>query len=68
MLMSLDLIDYNKPSLNVWEFLSLSDKFPALDSGLGRAKLLSLDNIFSYNAKIFIRLLCDLLASPRRYR
>jgi hypothetical protein len=66
--MSLDLIDHNEPSLDVWEFLSLSDKFPALDSGLGRAELLSLDNIFSHNAKIFARLLCDLLASPGRCR
>jgi hypothetical protein len=52
---SLDLINYNRPSLDIREFLFL-------DSGLGwDPELLSLDNIFSYNTKIFIRLLYNLL-------
>jgi hypothetical protein len=67
--MSLDLIDHNKPSLDVREFLSLSDEFPPLGGGFGwNPELLSLDSVFSHDAKIFARLLCDLLGSSGRCR
>jgi hypothetical protein len=60
--MSLDLIDHNGPSLDVREFLSLGG---GLDWD---PELLSLDSVFSHDAKIFARLLCDLLGSPGRCR
>jgi hypothetical protein len=58
MLMSLDLINYNKPSLDVREFLSLSNKFPTWGSGSDLESSL-LDAILSYEATILARLLCD---------
>jgi hypothetical protein len=67
--MSLDLIDHNGPSLDVREFLSLGNELPPLGGGLDwDPKLLSLDSVFSHDAKIFARLLCDLLGSPGRCR
>jgi hypothetical protein len=66
--MSLDLIDYNEPSLYVREFLSLGNESPPLGCGLyWGPELLSLDSVFSHNTKIFARLLWDLLGSPGRY-
>jgi hypothetical protein len=64
--MSLDSIDYNKLSLDVQEFLSLSDKFSPLGDklGLDPESLLS-DGVSVYNATISARLLC-LLDSLRR--
>jgi hypothetical protein len=67
--MSLDLIDYNGPSLYIREFLSLGNELPPLGGGLDwDPELLSLDSVFSYDAKIFTRLLCDLLGSLGRCR
>ena len=67
--MSLDLIDHNRPSLDVREFLSLGNELPPLGGGLDwDPELLSLDSVFSYDIKIFARLLCELLDSPRRFR
>jgi len=61
---SLDLIDYNDPSLDVREFLSLGGEFPSFGgrSGLD-GKSLSPDSIFSHNNKILVRLFYDLLGS-----
>jgi len=65
--MSLDLIEYNDPSLDVREFLSLGGEFLSLG---GRSdsdsKSLSLDGVFSYKAKILARLFCDLLGNLGR--
>jgi hypothetical protein len=67
--MSLDLIDHNEPSLYVREFVSLGDESPPLGCGLcWGPELLSLDSVFSHDAKIFARLLRDLLGSPGRCR
>jgi hypothetical protein len=66
--MSSDLIDYNSPSLNIREFLSLGGEFLFLGSRSGLdSKSLSLDSVFSYNTKILIRLFYNLLGSLRRY-
>jgi hypothetical protein len=59
--MSLYLINYNNPSLNVREFLSLGG-----ESG-SNGKLLSLGSVFSYKAKSLVRLFCDLLGNLKRY-
>ncbi len=59
--MSSDLINYNNPSLDIREFLSLGGR-----SGLD-GKSLSPDSIFSYNNKILAKLFCDLLGSFGRY-
>jgi hypothetical protein len=65
---SSDIINYNNPSLDIREFLSLGSEFPSLDNRLGLdSKLLSLDSIFSYNNKILVRLFCDLLGNFRKY-
>jgi hypothetical protein len=69
MLMSLDVIDHNEPSLDGREFLSLGDEFPPWGGGLDSdPESLSLGGVFSHDAKILARLLCDLLGSPGRCR
>jgi hypothetical protein len=57
--MSLDLIDYNKPSLDVREFLFLGNKFLTWGGGLDPKSLL-LNAVLSYKATISARLLCNL--------
>jgi hypothetical protein len=67
MLMSLDLIDHNEPSLDVREFLSLGNEFPTWGGGSDLESSL-LDAVLSYKATILARLLCDLwdsLGGPR---
>jgi hypothetical protein len=57
--MSLDSIDYNEPSLDVREFLSLGDEFSPRGGGLGSdPESLLLDGVSSYEAIISVRLLC----------
>jgi hypothetical protein len=62
MLMSSDLIDHNELSWYAREFFFLG-------GGLGwDPELLSLDGVFSHDAKIFASLFCDILGSPGRCR
>jgi hypothetical protein len=63
MLMSLDLIDHNEPSLDVREFLSLGNEFPTWGGG-SDPESSSLDAV----ATISARLLCDLWDSLGRPR
>ncbi len=58
--MSLGLIDHNEASWYAWERLFLGD-------GLGWDPV-SLDGVFSHDAKIFASLSCDILGSPGRCR
>jgi hypothetical protein len=67
MLMSLDLIDHNEPSLDVREFLSLGNEFPTWGGG-SDPKSSSLDAILSHEATISARLLYDLWDSLGRPR
>jgi hypothetical protein len=67
--MSFDSIDHNELSLDVRDFLSLGDEFPLRGGGLSLdPESLSLDGVFSNDAKSLARLLCDLLGSPGRCR
>jgi hypothetical protein len=67
--MSSDRMCHNEPSLDVTELLSLGDEFLPSGGGLGwDPELLSLDSVFSHDAKIFARLVCDLSGSAGRCR
>lgn len=69
MLMSSDRIRHNEPSLDVTELLFLGDEFPPSGGGFSwDPELLSLDSVFSHDAKAFVRLVCDLLGSAGRCR
>jgi hypothetical protein len=67
--MSLDLIDHNEPSLDVREFLSLGDELSPWSGGLGSdPESSSLGGVFSHEATILARLLCNLSDSLGRRR
>ena len=57
--MSLDLINYKEPSLDIREFLSLDNEFSPRGGGLGSdPEFLLSDSVFSREAIISVPLLC----------
>ena len=55
----MDLINYNEPSLDIQEFLSLGNEFLTWGNNSDPESSL-LDTILSHEAIISVKLLCDL--------